>query len=86
MLADKKKDGFLALSRQGSMILACGATIWCLLTGVSLMETLFRAFVVYLSMGIISYIVSNSIAQNIVESEVLDVTLPPIDQRNESPQ
>ena len=84
MKTDKKREGFLALCRQGSMILACGTTIWCLVTGVTFMDTIFRAIVVYLTMVIISYVVSNMIAMNIVTLEVLDVTDPPVDHRNES--
>jgi len=86
MRVDRKKDGFLALSRQGSMILACGTSIWCLITGVPIIDTIFRSIVVYLTMVIISYVVSNMIAMNIVESEVVEVNEPPLDQRNESPR
>jgi len=84
-MADKK-GGFLALSRQGAMILALGSAIWCLMTGVTLLDTLFRAGVVYLAMVIISYIVSNTIVMNMVESEIVDSNQPPVESNSESPR
>ncbi len=86
MKAKDKKDGFLGLSRQASMILACGTSIWCLISGVSLLESLFRSAVVYLTMVIISYVISNMIARIINESETLEFIETPSDAKNDNPR
>ncbi len=84
MKPEINKGGFLALSRQGAMILAIGTTIWCLMSGVPALDTFFRAAVVYLTLVIISYVVSNMVARSIGGAETIEVIETPSDLPNES--
>lgn len=86
MKPEKKGSGFLALSRQAALIIAFGTSIWCLVSEVSLIETLFRATVVYLSIVIISYLVSHFIVRSLSHQGDVDVVEPSVDSGNDIAQ
>jgi len=80
---ERHKEGFLSLSRQAAAIFACGSAIWCLIMEVTILEALFRAAVVYLSITILSYIVSNLVAGTIKDDETLEIVSSSDDGKNE---
>jgi len=55
--------GFHSLVRQVALIGSTATVLLCLIREISLLDTLFRTGVVYISVGILGYVVSNQLAR-----------------------
>jgi hypothetical protein len=60
---------FQSLARQIALIFATATVIWCLVANAGLLETLFRATVVYLAVSIVGILAATQLAHLTVNAE-----------------